>query len=87
MLVYINLCIDICIYVNMMDINYSNEHLYVYICIIVHINMSILQLSKKKMSDLRGIVTDLGISSAGFLEKDDYINSIMKLKNEKNEEL
>jgi hypothetical protein len=36
---------------------------------------------------LRGIVIDLGISAAGFLEKDDYINAIMKLKSEKNNEL
>jgi hypothetical protein len=36
---------------------------------------------------LRGIVTDLGISVVGFLEKDAYIYAIMKSKSEKNNEL
>ena len=36
------------------------------------------QLRKKKISELREIIDDLGIPSAGLLEKGDYVSAILK---------
>jgi hypothetical protein len=41
-------------------------------------SLTAAQLGKKKISELREMIDDLGLPSAGLLEKGDYVSAILQ---------